>query len=198
MLKIAVFVSGGGTDLQSVIDAAERKEFPAVVDFVVAGKKDIYAIERAKRHGIAYGVFAKFDYPSAEALCLAQTERLKERGIDLIVLAGYLNILTKELIEPFRGRIINIHPSLIPKHCGMGYYGMKVHNSVIASGDTESGATVHFVNEIADGGEIIMQGRVPVLPEDTAETLATRVLEEEHRLLPLAIKKVISEKFNRA
>lgn len=194
MLKIAVFASGGGSDMQSVIDATESgiiKE--ARVDYLVAGKDGIFAVERAKKHGIEYGIFERKAYGSPEEMCAKIAKALQERGIGLIVLAGYLNIVTRELIDPFLGRIINIHPSLIPKHCGMGYYGIRVHRSVIESGDTESGATVHFVNEIADGGDIIMQEKVPVLEGDTAETLAARVLELEHSLLPRAVNKVIQD-----
>lgn len=189
MLKnIAVFVSGSGSDMQSIIDCTENGFINGKVVYVVASKPDIFAIERAKKHGIEYGVYKKKDYGSMNELCDAIKNALIERKIDLIVLAGYLQILTPELINTFRGRIINIHPSLIPKHCGMNYYGMRVHRSVIESGDTESGATVHFVDEIADNGEIIMQETVPVLAGDTPEDLAARVLELEHKLLPKAVK----------
>lgn len=191
MLKIAVFASGGGTDFQSIIDAVKSGELDAEIAYLVAGKPGIYAIQRAMDNGIPYGIYAKNDYPSINALCLELARVLTEKGIDLIVLAGYLNIITEELIKPFENRIINIHPSLIPKHSGAGYYGMKVHESVIKSGDKKSGATVHYVNEIPDGGAIIMQTEVDVLPGDTAETLAKRVLEAEHKLLPEAVAFVL-------
>lgn len=189
MLNIAVFASGSGSDFQSIIDAVESGYITkGRIDYLVAGKSDIYAIERAKKHNIEYGIFQKSDYNDMHSLCIAIKETLMSRGIDLIVLAGYLNIINVELVREYEKRIINIHPSLIPKHCGMGYYGIKVHQSVIASGDTISGATVHYVDEIADNGEIIMQQTVPVITGDTAESLAARVLELEHKLLPKAVK----------
>lgn len=195
MLKrLAIFVSGSGSDMQSIIDGTENGYINGKVVYVVASKPNIFAIERAKAHGIEYGVFQKKDYSSSGELCSELCKVMQEKNIDLIVLAGYLQIITIELINTYRNKIINIHPALIPHHCGMGYYGIKVHQAVIAAGDKESGATVHYVDEIADNGDIIMQATVPVLDGDTPESLAARVLELEHRLLPDAVKKLCEEK----
>lgn len=193
MKRIAIFVSGGGTDMQSVIDSIKRGEINGKVVLVIASKKGIYAIERAIKENIPYKVFPKENYPSLDAMDDEILKVLNEYKIDLIVLAGYLNILTEKLVKSYDRKIINIHPSLIPKHCGKGYYGIRVHKSVIESGDTVSGATVHYVDENADTGEIIMQKTVPVYNTDTPEILQERVLELEHRLLPEAVKKLCEE-----
>lgn len=193
MKRIAIFVSGGGTDMQSVIDSIKRGEINGKVVLVIASKKGIYAIERAIKENIPYKVFPKDNYPSLDAMDDEILKVLNEYKIDLIVLAGYLNILTEKLVKSYDRKIINIHPSLIPKHCGKGYYGIRVHKSVIESGDTVSGATVHYVDENADTGEIIMQKTVPVYDTDTPEILQKRVLELEHRLLPEAVKKLCEE-----
>ncbi len=193
MKRIAIFVSGGGTDMQSVIDSIKRGEINGKVVLVIASKKGIYAIERAIKENIPYKVFPKENYPSLDAMDDEILKVLNEYKIDLIVLAGYLNILTEKLVKSYDRKIINIHPSLIPKHCGKGYYGIRVHKSVIESGDTVSGATVHYVDENADTGEIIMQKTVPVYDTDTPEILQERVLELEHRLLPEAVKKLCEE-----
>ena len=193
MKRIAIFVSGGGTDMQSVIDSIKRGEINGKVVLVIASKNGIYAIERAIKENIPYKVFPKENYPSLDAMDDEILKVLNEYKIDLIVLAGYLNILTEKLVKSYDRKIINIHPSLIPKHCGKGYYGIRVHKSVIESGDTVSGATVHYVDENADTGEIIMQKTVPVYDTDTPEILQERVLELEHRLLPEAVKKLCEE-----
>lgn len=193
--KIAVFVSGGGTDLQSIIDAINSGFINnAEIALVVGSKNGIYALERAEKAGIPYKVYQKSDYISLYEMFDKVIEELHQREIDYIILAGYLLILSKNIIEKYRNRIINIHPSLIPKYCGDGYYGMKVHKAVIEGKEKESGATVHFVDEGTDTGEIIMQENVPVFDNDTAESLAKRVLELEHTLLPKAIKKLLTEK----
>jgi phosphoribosylglycinamide formyltransferase-1 len=192
--KLAVFASGSGTDFQSLIDAIECGYIDnAVIDVLIAGKPGIGAIERAIKHGIDYKVFFKGNYSSPENMNSEIVDFLRGRGVDLIVLAGYLNILTPNIVRAYEGRIVNIHPSLIPRHSGIGYYGMRVHQSVIASGDKESGATVHFVDEGTDTGNIIMQERVPVLPGDTPETLRDRVLALEHQLLPKAVKYICNK-----
>lgn len=190
MKRIAIFVSGGGTDMQSVIDSIKKGEINGKVVLVIASKNGIYAIERAKKENIPYRVFLKEDYASLNDMDAEILKVLNEFKIDLIVLAGYLNILTEKLVKAYERKIINIHPSLIPKHCGKGYYGIRVHRSVIESGDKISGATVHYVDENADTGEIIMQKTVPVYDTDTPESLQERVLELEHRLLPEAVKKL--------
>lgn len=193
MKKIAVFVSGGGSDMQSVIDACERGEINGRVELVIANKRNIFALERADKHGIKSMVFTLSDYGDYAERDKAILHALNDAKIDLVVLAGYLSIVTEIIVKPYEGRIINIHPSLIPKHCGKGFYGIKVHESVIASKDEISGATVHYVDEGADTGEIIEQVTVPVYPTDTPDTLQQRVLIEEHKLLPRVVAKLCKE-----
>jgi len=187
MKKIAFFVSGGGTDMQSVLDGITDGSINAEAALVICGKDGIFAIERAKKHGIPYYVFSKEQYPDVDEKYERVMEKLEKYGVDFIILAGYLGILNKKFIEKYRGKIINVHPALIPKYCGMGFYGMKVHEAVIAAGETESGVTVHFADEGVDTGEIILQEKVPVYEDDTAETLAMRVLAQEHKTLPKAV-----------
>lgn len=193
MKKIAVFVSGGGTDFQSVIDANESEKFCEIA-LLIASKDGIGAIDRAKRHGIPAHVFAKKDYPDLEKLYEELTYLLNLNGVDYIVLAGWLKIIPESFIKTFKDRIINIHPSLIPAFCGAGYYGLKVHQAVIDYGAKISGCTVHFVNEVPDGGAIIAQRAVVVKTDDTAETLQQRILKEEHELLPYCVKKLCQGK----
>lgn len=188
--RIAVFASGGGTDLQSVIDAVRQGEIEAEIAVVIGSKAGIYALERARLAGIETAVFDKRDFEDLDAMYEALIVFLQKRGVDLIVLAGYLTILTPNIVRAFERKIINIHPSLIPKYCGIGFYGMRVHEAVIAGGETESGCTVHYVDEGADTGAIIAQTKVPVYPDDTPETLQKRVLEAEHRLLPQTVKRI--------
>lgn len=193
MKRIAVFASGGGTDFQSVIDANDRDNF-CEISVLIASKSGIGAIERAKKHGIRAEVFAKADYPDLETLYSALTELLKELSIDYIVLAGWLKIIPESFIKNFEDRIINIHPSLIPSFCGGGFYGLRVHKAVLDYGAKISGCTVHFVNEVPDGGAIIAQRAVEVADGDTPETLQSRILEEEHKLLPYCVKKLCEGK----
>ena len=193
MKRIAVFASGGGTDFQSVIDANERDNF-CEISVLIASKSGIGAIERAKKHGIRAEVFAKADYPDLETLYSALTELLKELSIDYIVLAGWLKIIPESFIKNFEDRIINAHPSLIPSFCGGGFYGLRVHKAVLDYGAKISGCTVHFVNEVPDGGAIIAQRAVEVADGDTPETLQSRILEEEHKLLPYCVKKLCEGK----
>lgn len=188
--RIAVFASGGGTDLQSVIDAVRQGEIEAEIAVVIGSKAGIYALERARLAGIETAVFDKRDFEDLDAMYEALIVFLQKRGVDLIVLAGYLTILTPNIVRAFERKIINIHPSLIPKYCGIGFYGMRVHEAVIAGGETESGCTVHYVDEGADTGAIIAQTKVSVYPDDTPETLQKRVLEAEHRLLPQTVKRI--------
>ena len=175
--KIAVFVSGGGTDLQSIIDAVVDKSLKADIVLVVGSKEGIYALERAKKAGIPTAVFSKKDYSSTEAMFDEIIALLKEKGAEYIVLAGYLTVLTPNIVHAFEKKIINIHPSLIPSYCGDGFYGMRVHRAVVENKEKFSGATVHYVDEGTDTGEIIAQVKVPVMEDDTPETLAARVLE---------------------
>lgn len=193
MKRIAVFASGGGTDFQSVIDANEREKF-CEIKYLIASKEGIGAIERAKKHGISTAVFSKRDYPDLETLYAELTYLLNMNRVDYIVLAGWLKIIPDSFIKTFEDRIINIHPSLIPSFCGAGYYGLKVHEAVLDYGAKVSGCTVHFVNEVPDGGAIIAQTAVEVKDDDTAETLQSRILTEEHKLLPYCVKKLCEGK----
>ena len=196
MKRIAVFASGGGTDFQSIIDANEREKF-CEISQLIASKDGIGAIERAKKHGIKTAVFAKKDYPDLEILYSKLTELLTAEKVDYIVLAGWLKIIPESFIKKFENRIINIHPSLIPAFCGAGYYGLKVHQAVLEYGAKVSGCTVHFVNEIPDGGAIIAQCVVKVEDGDTPESLQARILEEEHKLLPYCVKKLCEGKIQK-
>jgi phosphoribosylglycinamide formyltransferase-1 len=189
MLNIAVFVSGGGTNLQALIDAQNRGELKnGKIKFVLASNSGAYALERAKKAGIESAVVSRKEYDSKEAYDKAVLKVLENKNIDLIVLAGFLSILGSELVEKYKNRIINIHPSLIPLFCGDGFYGLKVHEAVLASGMKVTGATAHFVNEITDGGAIILQKAVPIEQEDTPEILQYRVMRlAEWEILPKAV-----------
>lgn len=189
MLNIAVFVSGGGTNLQALIDAQNRGELKnGKIKFVLASNSGAYALERAKKAGIESAVVSRKEYDSKEAYDIAVLKELENRNIDLIVLAGFLSILGNELVEKYKNRIINIHPSLIPLFCGDGFYGLKVHEVVLASGMKVTGATAHFVNEITDGGAIILQKAVPIEQGDTPEILQYRVMRlAEWEILPKAV-----------
>lgn len=181
--KVAVLVSGGGTNLQAIIDKVADGSLPEVeLVKVIASKESAYALERAAKAGIETAV-AK-EQPQV-------LEELEASGAEIIVLAGYMKVLSPEIIKKYRNRIINIHPSLIPKFCGKGFYGIRVHNAVIAAGEKESGATVHYVDEGVDTGEIILQEKVPVMEEDTPEELAARVLKTEHVILAEGLKIAI-------
>ena len=188
-MRTAVLVSGGGTNLQALIDASARGELPDVeLALVVSNKKTAHALERAQNAGIE-ALF--IDSAGFEARLQAE---LEARGIRLVVLAGFLRILSPEFTARWPRRILNIHPSLIPSFCGQGYYGLRVHEAALARGVKLTGATVHFVNEIPDGGEIILQKAVEVRPGDTPELLQRRVMEEaEWQLLPRAVQLAASE-----
>lgn len=190
-VNISVLVSGGGTNFQAVIDAIERGDIPCgQIVQVISSTSKAYSLERAKNHGIKAKVIGKENYPDMSDRTDAILAALKEEKTDMIVLAGYMSVLDARLIDAYRDRIINIHPSLIPKYCGKGFYGHHVHEAVLAGGETESGATVHFVDEGVDTGKIILQRTVPVEPGDTPDTLAARVLKVEHTILPLAVKQL--------
>ena len=190
MKRIAIFASGGGSDMQSVIDGCESSLIDGKVVAVVTNKDGIGALDRAEKHGIESKVYKLGDYEDAEDRDRAIIEYLSEKEVELVVLAGYLAIVTPCLVDKYRGKIINIHPSLIPKFCGKGMYGLKVHTAVLEAGEKESGATVHFVDEGADTGEIIAQVKVPVLEGDTPQTLQERVLIQEPILLPSVVAKL--------
>ncbi|MBR2330620.1 MAG: phosphoribosylglycinamide formyltransferase, partial [Clostridia bacterium] len=187
MKKIAVFASGGGTDFQSIIDANAREQFCEIA-YLVASKPQIGAIDRAKKHGIQTLVFDREQYADKAAFYVAVANVLQAAGVEYIVLAGWLSVVPHSFIQAFENRIINIHPSLIPSFCGMGYYGLKVHAAAIEYGVKISGATVHFVEADVDGGAIIMQRAVAVEDDDTPESLQARILKEEHVMLPLCVK----------
>ena len=190
--KIVVLASGGGSNLQSLIDAAENGAINARIAAVISDRRGAFALERAKSAGIPSYEHDRFDkarFAVRDDFDRAVADSIDAHAPDLIVLAGYLSILPRETVT--RYRVINIHPSLLPKFGGMGFYGRKVHEAVIAAGETESGATVHYVDEGVDTGGIIAQERVPVMPGDTAETLAARVLETEHNLIVTAVKMLL-------
>ncbi|MBR5001525.1 MAG: phosphoribosylglycinamide formyltransferase [Firmicutes bacterium] len=191
---MSVLVSGGGTNFQAVIDAIEQGDIPCgQIVQVISSTSKAYSLERAKNHGIKAKVIGKENYPDMSDRTDAILAALKEEETDMIVLAGYMSVLDARLIDAYRDRIINIHPSLIPKYCGKGFYGHHVHEAVLAGGETESGATVHFVDEGVDTGKIILQRTVPVEPGDTPDTLAARVLKVEHTILPLAVKQLTEQ-----
>lgn len=187
MLKIAVFVSGGGTDLQSIIDAAKAKEIDVDIRLVISNRKNAYGLERARNAGI------KAEWIKDEDLII---QRLQEEEVELIVLAGYLAIISEKLIKLYPNKIMNIHPSLIPSFCGPGFYGMHVHNAAFNRGVKVSGATVHFVSEVVDGGPIILQETCDISDLTTPEDIQARVLEIEHRILPKAVGLYAQGKIN--
>lgn len=189
MLNIAVFVSGGGTNLQALIDAQDRGEIKnGKITFVLASNENAYALERAKKAGIDTAVVSRKQYESKADYNKAVLKILDGRDIDLIVLAGFLSILGEDLVSKYNNRIINVHPSLIPLFCGDGFYGKKVHKAVLDSGMKVTGATVHFVNEITDGGAIILQKAVPIEQGDNEDILQYRVMRQaEWEILPKAV-----------
>ena len=194
MKKIAVLVSGGGTNLQALNDAQGKALTSGKITLVVANNANAYALERAKNAGIATAVVLKKDCGSQAAFEEKLKEVLTEHEIDLIVLAGFMTILTENFTGAYPKRIINVHPSLIPSFCGEGFYGLRVHEAALNYGVKVTGATVHFVNEIPDGGEIIAQKAVYIEENDTPEALQRRVMEQaEWILLPQAAEKVCSQ-----
>ncbi len=187
--KIAVLVSGGGTNLQALIDAQNRGELVnGELAAVISSSPKAYALERAKQAGIPGCVVARRDFPSNQAMTIALRDRLNALGADLVVLAGFMVILTEEIVQAFPNAILNVHPALIPSFCGEGCYGLHVHEKALAYGVKVSGATVHLVNESCDGGPIVLQRAVEILPDDTPETLQRRIMEQcEWKLLPQAV-----------
>ena len=196
MLKVVVLVSGGGTNLQAIIDAVEAKTITNTeIIGVISNNKNAYALERAKQHGIFAKCISPEDYETREAFNDAFLEELNGLNPDLIVLAGFLVVIPKEMIKQYENRIINIHPSLIPAFCGKGYYGLKVHEKALERGVKVVGATVHFVDEGTDTGPIILQKAVSVQQGDTPEILQHRVMEEaEWKILPEAINLIANGK----
>ena len=188
--KIAVLVSGGGTNLQALIDAQQRGELGGgEITAVISSKEGAYALDRARKAGIPGYVLPRKSFDSNRAMTLALVEKLKALDIDLVVLAGCMVIFTEELVQAYPNAIMNVHPALIPSFCGQGFYGLHVHEAALAYGVKLSGATVHFVSAECDGGPIIAQKAVLVLPEDTPETLQKRIMEQaEWKLLPEAVR----------
>ena len=195
MLKLAVLVSGGGTNLQAIIDAIESGKIKnAEVALVIANKTSAYALERAKNHGIKTAVIRKKDFATKEDAEQAMIDAINAEGCSLVVLAGFLSVLSPKFIRAFDKKIINIHPSLIPSFCGEGYYGLKVHEEALKKGVKVTGATVHYVDEIVDGGEILAQKAVYVQEGDTPEVLQKRVMTEaEWIILPEVINKLANQ-----
>lgn len=187
MLNIAVLISGGGTNLQALIDNTKNGDINGEIKIVISNRKDAYGLIRAEKAGIEALYINPLEFTTEEEYNSKVLEELEKRNVKLVVLAGYLKILSKEFIEKYRDRIINIHPSLLPDFGGKGYYGEKVHKAVLESGIKTTGATVHFVDEGTDTGEIILQETVEIREDDTVESLKARVLEVEHRLLVEAV-----------
>lgn len=192
MLKVGVMVSGGGTNLQAILDAVDAGKIRnASIEVVVSNNPGAYALERAKNHGIPAVCLSPKDFESREAFNEAFLAKVDEYDLDLIVLAGFLVKIPEAMVEKYEHRIINVHPSLIPSFCGVGYYGLKVHEAALARGVKITGATVHFVDEGMDSGPILLQKAVEVKPGDTPELLQRRVMEEaEWVILPRAIDMI--------
>lgn len=188
--RVAVLVSGGGTNLQAILDAEDSGVISSgEVALVVSSKEGAFALERAKKHNIEALVLPRKDFPDRKSYSDALREMLEKYKIDLVVLAGFMIILDVSFIREYQNRIINVHPALIPSFCGDGFYGLHVHEAALAKGVKVTGATVHFVNEICDGGPIILQKAVQVAQNDTPETLQRRVMEEaEWKILPEAVE----------
>ncbi len=192
MMKIAVLVSGGGTNLQAILESERRGENPnGKVTLVVASKPGVYALERAASFGVPTAVVSRKDYATSEEFDAALLSVLQENGIELVVLAGFLSVLGPSVIAAYPNRILNVHPSLIPSFCGPGFYGLRVHEAALARGVKVTGATVHFVNEVCDGGPTLLQKAEAIPPGETPEVLQKRVMvEAEWKLLPRAIAMV--------
>ncbi len=189
MKRIAVLVSGGGTNLQALIDAQSRGEIVnGGIAAVIASKPGVFALERAAKAGIPGYVMARKNYPDSRTYTVALRDKLQELGIDLVVLAGFMTILTEDLVRAYPNAILNVHPALIPSFCGEGFYGLHVHERALAYGVKVSGATVHFVSAECDGGPIVLQKAVAVEEGDTPEVLQRRIMEQaEWKLLPRAV-----------
>lgn len=196
MLKIGVLVSGGGTNLQAILDAIDNGEITnAQVEIVISNNANAYALERARKHNIEAVCISPKQFSEREEFYKALLEKLQTCGVDLVVLAGYLVAISPMIVDAYPNKIINIHPSLIPSFCGVGYYGLRVHEAVLARGVKVTGATVHFVDKGTDTGPIILQKAVKVEQGDTPEVLQKRVMEKaEWKLLPLAIDLIANDK----
>lgn len=186
-VKIGVLISGGGTNLQSIMDNIDLGNIDGKIELVISNREGAFGLERAEKAGIKNIYINRKEFENEEDYNLYLIEKLKSAGVELVVLAGYLRVLSKDFIKAYKNKIINIHPSLIPSFCGRGYYGKKVHQAAIDYGVKVSGATVHFVDEGTDTGPIILQETVQVYPDDNADDLQGRVLQIEHKLLVKAI-----------
>ncbi len=193
--RVAVFISGRGTGLQALIDASKAGTLSAKIVLVVSSNPEAHGLERAKRAGIPIFVYETKSYLSPLLAGEALLSKLLEHRTEFVALAGYLKMIPSIVLRAYPNKVVNIHPALLPKYGGKGFYGHRVHEAVIAAHDKESGATVHLVDEVYDHGRILEQIRVPVLPGDTPETLAARILVEEHKIYPQALEKLIQGKY---
>ena len=189
-LRLGFMASGGGTNMQSIIDACRDGSLQAEPCAVISNNSKSGALERARRAGIPGYHLSGRTHPDPDDLDRAILHALQERGVNLICLAGYMKLMGARTVAAYRGRILNIHPALLPRHGGSGFYGHHVHEAVLAAGDVESGPTVHVADEQYDNGPILAQIKVPVLPDDTPDTLAARVLEQEHRIYPETLQRI--------
>jgi phosphoribosylglycinamide formyltransferase-1 len=193
--RIAVFISGSGTDLQSLIDASKDGRLAGQIVWVISSKEDAYGLVRAANAGIESTVFKAKEFDSPQAAGGFLVQNLRKRQVDFVAMAGYLKMMPVEVLRAYPRHVVNIHPALLPKYGGKGMYGRKLHEAVLASGDRQSGATVHLADELYDHGKILEQQTVPVMPDDSPETLAARVLEVEHQLYPIALNKLIKGEY---
>jgi len=191
-LRIAVFASHGGSNLQSLIDAAEAGSMSAEVVLVVSNNRKAFALERAKNHGIETLVISEKQFPDENSYATELLTRLQQRSVNLICLAGYMKKIPKKLLQAYPRRILNIHPALLPKFGGKGMYGKHVHEAVLEAGETETGVTIHLIDEVYDQGRILAQERVAVNPDDDPDSLQKRVLKLEHKLYPQVIARIAS------
>lgn len=189
MKKIAVLISGQGSNLQTLIDACQTGQIPAKISCVISNKADAYGLIRAQSAGIFSRVFLRADFANNLEMDNAIGDELEKQGVDLIVLAGYMKILTLEFTARFSGKILNIHPSLLPK-----YPGLHTYQRALEAGDTEHGTTVHFVNEEVDGGAIVLQAKVPIFPQDNIEDIEARTREQEYRIYPMVVKWFVEDR----
>lgn len=190
MLRIGFLASGGGTNMQAIFDACDAGRLDGEPCVVIGNNSRSGAMARARAAGISHYHLSGHTHPDPEALDAAICAALERHECDVVCLVGYMKLLGTRTLDTYRGRILNIHPGLLPRHGGTGFYGQHVHEAVLAAGDTESGPTVHIVDEVYDNGPVLTQARVPVLADDTPETLAARVLEQEHKLFPETLQRI--------
>ncbi|MCK5285327.1 MAG: phosphoribosylglycinamide formyltransferase [Alphaproteobacteria bacterium] len=189
-LNLAILISGSGSNLQALIDACSQDNFPAKINIVISNQPNAYGLKRAEKAGIPTKIINHKDYDSRESFDKALLETLSMYQVDLICLAGFMRILTKVFVQKWEGKILNTHPALLPKHGGKGMFGLHVHKAVLDAGDSQSGVSIHMVTEECDRGTVILQHTVNVKADDTPETLAARVLEQEHIAYPKAVRSI--------